>query len=127
MRTWSTSATSSTSASPPRSATACFCFSLKDGLAPDTVRWYGRMIGNRCNVREVRAGSNLEAEFPVDYATPQRLLRLHGLFVWWPEAAHYWGAFRKADPRSDLVAVFPERPGHWRNPAAAFLETAPGR
>ncbi len=107
---------------PSKQRESNFCFSLKDGLAPDTVRWYGRCFGKRCNIREEKAASNKEAEFPLDYANPERLLRLHGLFVWWPEAASYWGAYRHGDPQSDIVAVFPERPGHWRNPAASFLE-----
>lgn len=111
---------------PSKERDSNFCFSLSDGLAPDTVRWYGRCFGKRCNIREEKAATNKEAEFPVDYAKPERLLRLHGLFVWWPEAASYWGAWNQADPQSDLVAVFPERPGHWRNPAASFLETRKG-
>lgn len=111
---------------PAKERDSNFCFSLKDGLAPDTVRWYGRYYDKRFNVRNIQPNTNKEAEFPVDYAAPGRLLRLHGLFVWWPEAASYWGVYSKADPQSDLVAVFPERPGHWRNPAAVMLDTEKG-
>lgn len=111
---------------PTKERDSNFCFSLKEGLAPDTVRWYGRYYDKRYNVKDIKPNTDTEAEFPVDYAAPGRLLRLHGLFVWWPEAASYWGAYNQANPQSDLVAVFPERPGHWRNPAAVMLETQKG-
>ena len=105
-----------------------FCFSLYPGLQPDTVRWYGRYYDKEFNPTGagVAYDKMQEAVFPVDYAKSQRVLRMHGLFAWWPQAAQYYGAYRAADAASDLVAVFPERPGHWRNPTVLFLETAKG-
>lgn len=107
--------------SPARDAN--FCFSFTDGLKPNTVRWYGRPHDKRFNRFDARAAANRESVFTIDYAKPERLLRLHGLFTWWPQAASYYAAYRENDPASDLVAIFPERPGHWRNPTAIFLET----
>ncbi len=105
-----------------------FCFSLYAGLQPDTVRWYGRYYDQEFNpTGAVIDYDNMqEAVFPVDYGKAQRLLRLHGLFAWWPQAAQEFGAYRAADPQGDLVAFFPERPGHWRNPTVLFLESTKG-
>ena len=103
-----------------------FCFALTPGLEPDTVRWYGRYHDERFNPSKapvVDYNIQKEAVFPVDYTKPERMLRLHGLFVWWPQAACYYGAYRADEPASDLVAVFARFPGNWANPTAIFLET----
>jgi hypothetical protein len=110
---------------PSPDRTDNFCFSLYQGLQPDTVRWFGRTYDKEFDPAGAALGTQ-EAVFPIDYGKAQRLLRLHGLFVWWPQAAQYYGAYRADDPQSDLVALFPERPGHWRNPTVLFLETAKG-
>lgn len=115
---------------PPSAARdANFCFSFQEGLKPDTVRWAGRYYTPAFNPGKATfAGSDMrEAVFPIDYSKSQRLLRLHGLFVWWPEAANYYAAYRANDPQSDLVAVFPERPSYWRRPTVFFLETTPDK
>ncbi|OPZ86126.1 MAG: hypothetical protein BWY76_01090 [bacterium ADurb.Bin429] len=106
-----------------------FCFSLSQGLQPDTVRWYGRYTNidpyKQFNPTgaEFSYGKMREAVFPIDYAKTQELMRIHGLFVWWPQSAAYFGAYKAGNPAGDLVAIFPERPGHWRNPTVLFLNT----
>ncbi len=105
-----------------------FCFSLYEGLQPDTVRWFGRYYDKEFNPTGavIDYAKMQEAVFPVDYGKAQRLLRLHGLFAWWPQAAQHYGAYRAGDPQSDLIALFPERPGHWRNPTVLSLESTRG-
>jgi hypothetical protein len=93
-----------------------FCFSFYQGLEPDTIRTAGR------SRFRANAGGD-EAVFPIDYDQAQEQLRVHGLFCWWPGAVHYFGAYRAGDPAGDLLAVFPERPGHWRTPTVLFLNT----
>jgi hypothetical protein len=106
-----------------------FCFSLSPGLQPDTIRWYGRYTNNdtfkQFNPTNavLTYGKMTEAVYPIDYGTVQQQMRIHGLFVWWPQAASYFGAYQKDKPQGDLLAVFPERPGHWRNPTVLFLNT----
>ena len=105
-----------------------FCFSLYEGLRPDTVRWVGWYFGDkRFNVNDARwLDPSREACFPVDYEHPEPLLRLHGLFPWWQQAASYFGVYRQDTPQGDLIAAFPERPGHWSNPTVIFLESRNG-
>ncbi|MHB9132993.1 MAG: hypothetical protein ACYDBB_18150 [Armatimonadota bacterium] len=106
-----------------------FCFSFQQGLQPDTIRWCGRYTDlppyNQFvpNKASFDYGKMQEAVFPIDFSKAQQLMRIHGLFVWWPQAASYFGAYQKGNPQGDLVAVFPERPGHWRNPTVLFLDT----
>ncbi|MHB9130711.1 MAG: hypothetical protein ACYDBB_06435 [Armatimonadota bacterium] len=104
-----------------------FCFSLYQGLQPDTVRWTGWYVDKKFNPNgAVWLDPAKEAVFPVDYAKPGPLLRLHGLFYWWEQSACYYGAYKQNDPQGDLVAAFPERPGHWSNPTVLFLESRKG-
>ncbi|MHB9023577.1 MAG: hypothetical protein ACYC7E_05300 [Armatimonadota bacterium] len=106
-----------------------FCFSLTPGLQPDTIRWYGRYTNidpykqfNPTNA-VVAYGNMQEAVFPINYGKTQELMRIHGLFVWWPQSASYFGAYQTGKPQGDILAIFPERPGHWRNPTVLFLNT----
>ncbi|MHB9024154.1 MAG: hypothetical protein ACYC7E_08255 [Armatimonadota bacterium] len=104
-----------------------FCFSLYQGFQPDTVRWTGWYVDKRFNTNDARwLDPSKEAIFPIDYAKPGPLLRLHGLFYWWEQAACYYGAYRNDNPQGDLIAAFPERPGHWSNPTVLFLESRKG-
>ncbi len=103
------------------------CFSLYEGLRPDTVRWNGWYEDPRFNPTEARwLDPSKEAIFPIDYQQPGPLLRLHGLFYWWAQAACYYGAYRQDQPEGDLIAAFPKRPGHWSNPTVIFLESRKG-
>jgi len=106
-----------------------FVFSLYPGLRPDTVRWRGRVWDKTLAVNNPAFGYQKmqEAWFPIDYSRARPLVHILGLFVWWPETAHYFAAYRKNDPQGDLVAIFRARPSYWRNPTAMFLSvtTAP--
>jgi hypothetical protein len=101
-----------------------FCFSLYDGFEPDTLRWRGRYWDKTLAVNNPAAGYKLyqEAVAPLDYKRDRSLVRLLGLFCWWPETAHYWAVYRKDAPEGDLVGVFRARAGYWRNPTCLFLD-----
>ncbi len=104
-----------------------FCFSIYQGLQPDTVRWTGWYVDKKFNPNgAVWLDPTKEAVFPVDYAHPGPMLRLFGLFYWWEQSACYYGAYKQNDPQSDLIGVFPERPGHWSNPTVLSLESRKG-
>jgi hypothetical protein len=112
---------------PSKDRDSHFCFSLYQGLQPDTVRWTGWYVDKKFNQNgAVWLDPAKEAMFSIDYANPGPMLRLYGLFYWWEQSACYYGAYRQDKPQGDLLAIFPERPGHWSHPTAIFLESRKG-
>ena len=101
-----------------------FCFSFHEGLNPDTLRWRGRYWDKSLAVNQPKSGYRLsqEAVAPLRYGKDRDLVRILGLFLWWPESACCWALYRTGEPKGDLVGVFRARPSYWRNPTAMFLK-----
>jgi hypothetical protein len=103
------------------------CFSLSDGLNPDTARYRGyASTADRMTVQ--KPDGDHEGVYTLDLAKRARQYSILGWMSWWPNAGAYYTVYRGADgDAGPVLGVMRMFSGRWVNPTGLQLWSDAGR